>query len=79
MPDMGTPPHPVDNTNMTPLCAQHVNGAAVFQVVEEGSRVLYALFLWQMRPLFERLRQAGSAPPSAGELAHFYFYFFFLP
>ena len=33
-----------------------------FQVVVEGSQVLYLLFLWQVYPLFENFRETGAAP-----------------
>ncbi|CAM9333252.1 unnamed protein product, partial [Ectocarpus sp. 8 AP-2014] len=39
-------------------------------VVEEGSNVLYSLFLWQIKPLFSHLMEAGStAPAPASEAA----------
>ncbi|CAN0367987.1 unnamed protein product, partial [Ectocarpus fasciculatus] len=39
-------------------------------VVEEGSNVLYSIFLWQIKPLFSNLMEAGSsAPAPASEAA----------
>lgn len=37
------------------------------QVVEEGCHVLYALFLWQLKPLFEHFKEMGSASALEGE------------
>lgn len=34
------------------------------KVVEEGSNVLYSLFLWQIKPLFSHLMEAGSSAPA---------------
>lgn len=63
---------PLPSQQETRTCFPILNamlvGPRFVQVVEEGCRVLYALFLWQMRPLFERLRLAGSAPAPAGKL-----------
>ncbi|CAM9843247.1 unnamed protein product [Pylaiella littoralis] len=38
-------------------------------VVEEGCHVLYALFLWQLKPLFDHFKEMGSASAMEGAAA----------